>query len=497
MDNALSKLLSFPPHPPPPNPLTDHQYDEKIKEQIEAIKGLPTQTLLQTTSGGEHALDVINPAINTIPYSFVLLANISTYSDASERVHMKKIWEKIKGYLYLFDPRQVRYIGSEFNVIIETALNYAQEINQPDLAIIPLKEAITRLDPTGAVLTSNHLRLVKLVLETHHYEAMDSFLDQFILYVPDSNKLPNQKYLCAMTLNPSTYITSISGLTKKLNYLDILEYFIFCGMICLGTRKWSSALRHFECAITYPVRDAISKPMLEAYKKWVLTGVILHGKLLPLPKITSSIAAKAYHALAMPYESLAHTFENDTASRLKSDAQLSEQLWATDCNSGLVFEVLASYQKIQIRNLANVYCKLSLPEIHSQTTCARLDSDNLSVNDTEELVLSMISQGELLATISKSPSNPSILTFSPVGPVLSEQQVHQELIATKSRIQYISQEIKITDRNLIHNKEYIKFLQKEKRNIKQEDSDNETQAVENNMNWNDIDELDEDIMGVF
>lgn len=58
MDNALSKLLSFPPHPPPPNPLSDHQYDEGIKEQIKAIKSLPIETLLQKTSGGEHALDV-------------------------------------------------------------------------------------------------------------------------------------------------------------------------------------------------------------------------------------------------------------------------------------------------------------------------------------------------------------------------------------------------------------------------------------------------------
>ncbi|RKF58995.1 COP9 signalosome complex subunit 3 [Erysiphe neolycopersici] len=497
MDNALSKLLSFPPHPPPPNPLTDYQYDEGIKEQIKAIKGLPAQTLLQKTSGGEHALDVINPAINTIPYSFVLLANTSRCSDATDCVSMEKVWEKIKLYLHLFDPRQIRYIGSEFSAIIETAIKFTQAMHQPDLAIIPVREAIIRLDPTGAVLTSNHLRLVRLVMESRNHNAMTPLLDKFILHVPDSNKLPEQKYLCSMSLSPSTYITPSSGLTKKLNYLEILEYFIFCGIASLGTRNWRSALRHFECAITYPVRDAVSKPMVEAYKKWVLTGVVLHGKMLALPKITSSIAAKAYHTLARPYENLARTFENDTASKLKTEAKLGEQLWATDCNSGLVNEVLASYQKFQIRNLGNIYCKLSLPEIHSQTTCARPDYEILSVIDTERLVLSMVSQGELSATISKAPPNPSILTFSLNGPVLMEQQVQQELAATKSRIQYISQEIKMTDRNLTHNKEYIKFLQKQKKASKQDDSDNENQAAGNTLNWNDVDELDEDIMGVY
>ncbi|POS87436.1 hypothetical protein EPUL_000243 [Erysiphe pulchra] len=505
MDNALSKLLSFPPHPPPPNPLTDHQYDERIKAQIKAIKSLPIQTLLQKTSGGEHALDVgtvclikvINPAINTIPYSFVLLANTSICSDASDCLNMEKVWEKIKAYLHYFDPRQIRYIGSEFSAIIETAINFTQAMHQPELAIIPVREAIIRLDPTGAVLTSNHLQFVRLVMESQNYNAMTPLLDKFILHVPDSNKIPDQKHLCAMSLSPSTYITPSSGLTKKLNYLEILEYFIFCGMACLGTRKWRSALRHFECAITYPVRDAVSKPMVEAYKKWVLTGVILHGKLLVLPKITSSIAAKAYHTLARPYENLARTFENDTASKLKSEAKLGEQLWATDCNSGIVNEVLASYQKFQILYLANIYCKLSLPEIHSQTTCARPCSENLSVIDTERLVLSMISQGELSATMSTISPNYSILTFSLNGPALSEQQVQQELAATKSRIQYISREIKLTDRNLTHNKDYIKFLQKQKKKNKQDDSDNENQAAGNALNWNDIDELDEDIMGVY
>lgn len=332
-------------------------------------------------------------------------------------------------------------------------------------------------------------------MESQNHNSMTPLLDKFILHVPDFNKLPEQKHLCALSLSPSIYITPSSGLTKKLSYLEILEYFIFCGMACLGTRKWGSALRHFECAITYPVRDAVSKPMVEAYKKWVLTGVILYGKMLALPKITSSIAAKAYHTLAKPYENLARTFENDSASKLKSEAKHGEQIWVTDCNSGLVNEVLASYQKFQIRNLANIYCKLSLPEIHSLTTCARPDSENLSVSDTERLVLSMISQGELSATISKTPPNPSVLTFSINGPALMEQQVQQELAATKSRILYISQEIKMTNRNLTHNKEYIKFLQKQKKNSKQDDSDNENQAAGNALNWNDIDELDEDIMG--
>ncbi len=58
MDDLLSKLLSFPPHPPSTKPLSDQAYDEGIKEQIEVVGKMSETKLLQQTSGGEHALDV-------------------------------------------------------------------------------------------------------------------------------------------------------------------------------------------------------------------------------------------------------------------------------------------------------------------------------------------------------------------------------------------------------------------------------------------------------
>ena len=58
MDELLPKLLSFPPHPPPQHPLSDHAYDEGIKGQIQTLKGISESKLLQDTSGGENPLDV-------------------------------------------------------------------------------------------------------------------------------------------------------------------------------------------------------------------------------------------------------------------------------------------------------------------------------------------------------------------------------------------------------------------------------------------------------
>lgn len=58
MDNLLPNLLSFPPHPPRPNPMSDQHYDEGIREQIDYVKKISESKLLQQTSGGENVLDV-------------------------------------------------------------------------------------------------------------------------------------------------------------------------------------------------------------------------------------------------------------------------------------------------------------------------------------------------------------------------------------------------------------------------------------------------------
>ena len=58
MDELLPKLLSFPPHPPPQTPLSDHAYDEGIKALYNTLKNLSETKLLTQTSGGESVLDV-------------------------------------------------------------------------------------------------------------------------------------------------------------------------------------------------------------------------------------------------------------------------------------------------------------------------------------------------------------------------------------------------------------------------------------------------------
>ena len=58
MDDLISKLVAFPPQPPPDPPLSDSKYDEAIKNHITAVGKIAEKSLSQLTSSGASALDV-------------------------------------------------------------------------------------------------------------------------------------------------------------------------------------------------------------------------------------------------------------------------------------------------------------------------------------------------------------------------------------------------------------------------------------------------------
>jgi COP9 signalosome complex subunit 3 len=294
-----------------------------------------------------------------------------------------------------------------------------------------------------------------------------------------------------MSLHPTSYITTSSNLTTKLKPMDVLEYFICSGMVYIGLRDWENALQCLENAITYPSKDGfVSKIMVEAYKKWILVGVILDGGPRPLPKSTSSSAAKQYHILAKPYETVALLFETATASRLKAEVDAGVRVWQSDFNTGLLLHVLAAYQQFQIKSLANVYSKISIPEVLSQTTSAETGNKLPSVQAAESLIQGMITNGSLYATMGSAPNSPSVLTFASPGPVLSEADMQRELAASTKRIHALTKEIKQTDRMLTHDKEYIKYVQKQKKSAKSGGGDHGISGTD--MDWNAGD--DEDLM---
>jgi COP9 signalosome complex subunit 3 len=325
------------------------------------------------------------------------------------------------------------------------------------------------LDPSGSVLTGRHQLLVELALESGDYGSALPVLEKYVLYFPGSAKQLPYKFRCDLTLSPAVYMTAELNMTKKFKHVDVLEYFYYASMIYIGLRRWEDALEYLESAITYPSKDnSISKITLEAYKKWILVGILAQGKVITAPKTVNNTIQKAFHTLAKPYDTVANIFESGTAQRLKAEVEAGQKIWQDDRNTGLMYTVLAAYQKTQIRNLAEVYSTISIPEIQGLTTSAEVGT-KVTSQVVENLVQSMITSGELHASLSHPTNGPPVLTFSSTGPVLSESEMQRELRASKERIEFLTNEIKQTGRSLTQDKEYIKWAQKQKKNGKNAD----------------------------
>lgn len=135
---------------------------------------------------------------------------------------------------------------------------------------------------------------------------------------------------------------------------------------------------------------AVSHIMLEAYKKYILVSLILHGKVQPLPKYTSQIVGRfikvrtgrhlrvwmmeSYEVmnlllsvlladlvffcylqpLSNAYHELAQVYTTNNPSELRSLVNKHSETFTRDNNTGLVKQCLSSLYKKNIQRLTKV-----------------------------------------------------------------------------------------------------------------------------------------------
>lgn len=99
----------------------------------------------------------------------------------------------------------------------------------------------------------------------------------------------HQPLLCGEHEFSTAFITDASGFSKQLTYRDHLQFFLYGAMIYMALKRWDRAHHYLSIVISCPVTNAISKIMVEGYKKWLLVSLLRNGKVTPLAKITTSI----------------------------------------------------------------------------------------------------------------------------------------------------------------------------------------------------------------
>jgi len=330
-------------------------YDFLVKNADMLVKNVSNLDNVRSTfTMQEHSLGILA----------ILLAryNATPSTDAVDTLltHTQEFINSCNG-------EQVRYATDLFADLCHKYTQSLVEKKQPMRGIIFLVRAVGKIQLIQSQLTSIHADLCKLCLMSKCMKPALQFLDVDII--------------------------EISKESGQFDAKSFLLYYYYGAMIYLALKNYKRALFFFEIAVTTPSM-AVSHIMLEAYKKYVLVSLILHGKVPVLPRYTSHIVSRYIRPLCQPYHELASAYSSCSSAELSAVVARHSDIFIRDRNQGLVRQCTVAMYKKNIQRLTKTFMTLSLTDMSNRVQLT-------TKADAEKYVLHMIEDGEIFATINQ------------------------------------------------------------------------------------------------
>ncbi|KAJ5815290.1 hypothetical protein N7474_007067 [Penicillium riverlandense] len=460
MTVSLAELTSASARLHNPTDLSDELYDDRIRDLVAYFRHLLSTDALSSFARDDSLLDNFDPSADSVAFLLILRLQIQK---AKERTSENlpgdvwptgKLWTRAVQFLKTFDSVQVRYVGQEWRQLVELPLLGARVV----------RDAMLRLDPSCAVFTSTHLLLVRLCLRARTYSCALPVLDKHICYFPAlvgrTDSKATQPLLCSEYDSSLAFMGDASGFSSKLSSKDYLQYFLYGGMIYMALKQWRKALHFLGIVISMPIAGSLSMIMVEAYKKWILVGLLEKGKLCPPPSLTSPHAAKMYQSLTRPYITLAQTFERDDVGRLKAEVNAAEHVWSMDNNTGLVAQVTNAFYKHTVIRLGKTFAALTMADLAGQALPWPTTEE-----DAESIIASLVMSGDLAARLlhSQKRASSTMLRLSDVShlPRLSHEMEVQIQLRNEGRsLKTLMSNLEQSSHQLGLSNEYIDNVQK-------------------------------------
>jgi COP9 signalosome complex subunit 3 len=180
--------------------------------------------------------------------------------------------------------------------------------------------------------------------------------------------------------------------------------------------------------------------MLEAYKKFVLVALILHGKIPNQPKYTSQVVGRYIKPLCQHYHDLASAYGTNNPAELRATVSKHSETFTRDNNMGLVKQCVTSIYKKNIQRLTKTFLTLSLADMANRVQLS-------SPQEAEKYVLHMIEDGEIFATINQKDGmvsfhdNPE--KYNNIAMLLQLDQEMQKCIQLDEKLKEMDREIAV------------------------------------------------------
>ncbi|KDO34249.1 hypothetical protein SPRG_19080 [Saprolegnia parasitica CBS 223.65] len=181
--------------------------------------------------------------------------------------------------------------------------------------------------------------------------------------------------------------------------VDVLEYFYYGGMLYVGLKKFRDAAEFFLLAITTPAHS-LSAIVVEAYKKYVLVYLIVHGDVPVLPKATSVVVSRGLHTHASAYEAFASVFNSKDPKKVVECMQAHAAEFTKADNFGLVKQCVEALKQKRVQDLTATYTTVSLTKVANALTVA--EDIPSTIQDAERIIMDMIRAGAMAAKMDKT-----------------------------------------------------------------------------------------------
>lgn len=227
---------------------------KKLSKELATHRLTPSPRLID-------ALDnVLDPAQHSLGWLAVLAleANPATRLCSDEEVALR-----CAHFFTKCDPQHIALASDQFCAV--ASLYAKAAVNTHALgAVVPLRCAVLKLRQSPQHLTPIHADFFKVCVKARCYHACMPVLDDDIVHLYTSDG-------------------------KSDDVLPVLTYYYYGGLAYAAMQRFERALQFFSVTVSVPA-DAISAVMVEAYTKYTLVSLLMHGSVLDLP-------AYAYYAV--------------------------------------------------------------------------------------------------------------------------------------------------------------------------------------------------------
>mmetsp|Transcript_21113 Transcript_21113/g.56867 ORF Transcript_21113/g.56867 Transcript_21113/m.56867 type:complete len:409 (-) Transcript_21113:284-1510(-) len=328
----------------------------RSQEEVIYRHAMQLDEVVQTLTSPDHTLGLI----------FVLHVRASAIAQAGSPPGLAFL-HQCRALLTRLDPAQVALAPMEVSRLCAKFLAFALDAGTPLLAVKPLIVAAQALQPGPAHFTPVHPLALQACILAKCYSASLALIGEPLIQVDPAK----------------TAVTA----------QDVLLTHYHGGIALVGLKRHAEALQFFQLVIAAPTL-VFNTIMVEAYKKWLLCGLIANKAVPVLPRYTATTVQRSSKGCAPAYVELGASFASRDLAKLQRTIATHAAVFEKDSNTGLVKQCATAFTKDCIQRLSRTYVTLSLVDIASAAGLS-------GAAEAEAQLLIMVDKGEIKAQIDR------------------------------------------------------------------------------------------------